>query len=55
MMTDYCWSIKRDLNDIEGFISTGSLNKILVALGIFKGVIFKDLGFDFYCKNSISQ
>ena len=38
----------------EGFISALSLLndliKILVGLGIFNGVIFKDLGFDCYCK-----
>ena len=43
----------------EGFISAISLlkdlMKILVGLGIFNHVIFKDLGSDCYCKNSISQ
>ena len=43
----------------EGFICIVSLlndlMKILVGLGIFNRVIFKDLGSDFYCKNSISQ
>ena len=72
IMADYCWNIKRDLNNIEhwdhfyhssyvheGFISAISLlndfMKILVGLGIFNHVIFKDLGSDCYCKNGISQ
>ena len=75
MMADFCWSLKRDFNNIEhdrerehfyhsfyvnkGFTSAVSLlndlMKILVGLGIFHHVIFKDLGFDSYCKNSISQ
>ena len=42
----------------KGFISAISLlndlMKILVGLGIFNHVIFKDLGSDCYCKNSIS-
>ena len=76
MMADYCWYIKRNLNNIEhdnqerenvyhsfhvheGFISAVSLlndlMKILVGLGMFNHVIFKDLGPDCYCKNSIFQ
>ena len=43
----------------EGFIFAVSLLndliKKLVGLGIFNHVIFKDLGYDCYCKNSISQ
>ena len=43
----------------EGFISAVSLlndlMKIFVGLGTFNCVIFNDLGFDCYCKNSISQ
>ena len=43
----------------EGFISAvcllNDLMKILVGLGIFNRVVFKDLGSDCYCKNSISQ
>ena len=43
----------------EGFISAVSLlndlMKIFVGLAIFSRVIFKDLGFDCYCKNSISK
>ena len=43
----------------KGFISTvGLLNdlmKILVGLDIFNRVIFNELGFDCFCKNSISQ
>ena len=43
----------------EGFISAVSLlsdlMKILVGLDIFNRVIFKDLVFDCYCKNIISQ
>ena len=34
---------------------TNDLMKILVGLVIFNRVIFKDLKFDCYCKNSISQ
>ena len=43
----------------ESFISAVSLLndliKILVGFGIFNCIIFKDLGSDCYCKNSISQ
>ena len=43
----------------EGFSSVISLlndlMKIIVGFGIFICVIFKDLGSDCYCKNSISQ
>ena len=41
----------------KGFISAVSLlnDEILVGLGIFNLVIFKDLESDCYCKNSISQ
>ena len=43
----------------KGFISAVSLlndlRKILVGLGIFNHVIFKDLGSDCYCKNIISH
>ena len=43
----------------EGFISAVSLlndlMKILIGIGIFTRVIFKDLGSGCYCKNSISQ
>ena len=43
--------------DHEGFFSAVSflndLTKILVGLGIFNRVIFKDLGSDCYYKNSI--
>ena len=66
-MADYCWSIKRDLNNIEhdnqerekfyhssyvhkSFISSVSLSnnlmEILVGLGIFNRVIFKDFRSD---------
>ena len=70
MMANYCWSIKRDLNNIKhdrqsrkkifyhssyvhkGFISAVSLlndlMKMLVGLGIFNRVIFKDLSSDCY-------
>ena len=43
----------------KGFISAVSLlndlMKILVGIGILNYVIFKDLGSDCYCKDSISQ
>ena len=43
----------------KGFISAinllNDLMKILVGLGIFNRVIFKDLRSDCHCKNSISK
>ena len=43
----------------KGFISAVSLlndlMKILVGLGLFNSVIWKDLRSDCHCKNSISQ
>ena len=40
---------------ISAVRSLNDLTKILVGLGIFNHVIFKDLGSDCNCKNSISQ
>ena len=37
------------------FCCLNDLMKILVGLGIFNYVIFKDLGSDCYCRNSIFQ
>ena len=39
----------------KGVSLLNDLMKILVGLGIFNCVIFKDLGFDCHHKNSISQ
>ena len=43
----------------RGFISAfrllNDLMKMLVGLGIFNCVVFKELGSDCYCKNRISQ
>ena len=50
--------IEHDNQEKENFYHVSLLNdlmKILVGLGIFNHVIFKDLGSDYYCKSSISQ